>query len=89
MTNQTTARKAYRLFDFILKFKTEHDGNSPSIREIGNGCGINSTSLVKYYLGVLEGEGKITIERKVPGKNRMINVTGGNWSYQVPNGGSP
>lgn len=64
------------VFNFIVAYKTKHDGNSPTTREIGAACGISSTSMVNYYLDRLAQAGRITIE---PGMNRMISVTGGIW----------
>ena len=78
MTQPYTAKKAYLVFAFILKYKMEHDGNSPSFREIGDESGISSTSMVQYYLDILEREGLLTLER---GVNRMISITGGQWRY--------
>jgi len=52
----------------ILKFLTEFqnkNGYSPSIREIGENIGVNSTSLVDYYLKQLEAMGYITREERI------------------------
>lgn len=74
-----------KVFEFILKFKAEHDGNSPTIRGIGDACDIPSTSTVEYYLSKLEREGLIDrCERKSNNSNaRMIRVAGGQWSPPV------
>jgi SOS-response transcriptional repressors (RecA-mediated autopeptidases) len=68
-------RRCYR---FILKYKAEHDGNSPTIREIGEGCGVSSTSTVRFHLIGLERMGLI---RSFHGANktRKIEVVGGEW----------
>ncbi len=68
--------KERRVYDCIVDFKGSHDGNSPSIRFIGDDCDISSTSVVNYYLDQLQKKG--LIER---GKNdaRMITVVGGTW----------
>ena len=51
---------ADRVLGFIIDFRDAR-GISPSIREIGFGVGINSTSYVKLLLEDLAGEGFITL----------------------------
>ena len=70
------------VYKFIVEHKVAHDGTSPSIREIGRECGIPSTSVVSYYLKVLEEDGKILLV----GENapRSIVVIGG--KYIAPEG---
>lgn len=67
-----------KIFDFIVQFKREHDGNSPSIREIMDACGLHSTSYVASTLDKLVADGRLMIGRH---KNdfRMIFVIGGAW----------
>lgn len=60
------------VYEFIVKFKKEHDGNSPTIREIGAACNISSTSAVAYILKVLVRRGLITVDRD-------ISVVGAEW----------
>jgi hypothetical protein len=62
------------VFQFIVKFKKEHDGNSPAIREIGAACDISSTSAVVYILKTLVRQGRI----KLWG-TRGITVTNAEW----------
>ncbi|OGC95331.1 MAG: hypothetical protein A2W25_05290 [candidate division Zixibacteria bacterium RBG_16_53_22] len=74
------------IYQFILAFKAEHDGNSPSIREIKRACNISSTSMVEIYLDCLIGDGKIVMINK--GTNyRRIGVVGGVWTLIGPDGG--
>ncbi len=54
--------------DYQRKFK-----HPPSIREIGENCGISSTSVVNYYLDQLEKSGHIERDRKI---SRGLRVTG-------------
>ena len=61
---------------FIVDFKKKHDGNSPTLREIAEGCNVSATSLVKYYLEFLVEAGLIEVTGD---KSRMIMVTGGEW----------
>lgn len=84
MDTNLDARK--RIFEFIVDYKRAHDGNSPTSREIVEGAGISSTSVVHYHLGALEREGKI---RLGDSKSRRIEVVGGEWQwheeYLTPN----
>lgn len=65
-----------KLYKFIVEHKVNNDGNSPTLREMCEAMGMNSTSLLSYYLDALEKRGKI--ER---GQNdtRSIRVVGGKW----------
>ena len=67
-----------KVYQFIKAYKKAHDGNSPTIREIGDGCGINSTSTVRFYLCGLERLGLIR-RSDVSGRTRAIEVVGGKW----------
>lgn len=72
--------------DFIVEFKTAHNGNSPTVRGIMEGAGIGSTSVVAYYLRKLECEGRV----KIGGRgSRYLEVVGSSWSLNdIPEGGS-
>jgi SOS-response transcriptional repressor LexA len=67
-----------RVYGFIIKYKVDHDGVSPSVSEIGRSCGISSTSITRYTLDCLERLGMIKCEYG-SGKSRMIRVVGGRW----------
>jgi repressor LexA len=56
--------KQQKILRFIRRFLEEHD-YLPSIREIQDGCGISSTSVVDYNLKKLENDGYIRRDRKV------------------------
>ena len=62
--------KQQQIIDFIHSF-IEGKGYPPSIRDIVNGCGISSTSVVDYNLDVLEREGHI---RRHPEVSRGIEL---------------
>ncbi len=47
-----------KILDFIQEYQRKHK-HPPSIREIGESCGISSTSVVNYYLDQLERTGHI------------------------------
>lgn len=66
------------MLDFIIRYKKEHDGNSPTYREIMRATGISSTSVVAYHLERLEQNGVIRRPQQV-GNSRMIEIVGGRW----------
>ena len=84
--NRRTYKRRYssrKVFDFIVRHKRSHDGNSPSLSEIGVFMSINSGSTVRNLLKDLVDEGKI----KIPGGSgsaRQIEVVGGEWTYVQP-----
>ena len=51
------------VLDFITCGKQLHDGNSPTWREIAEGCSISSMSVVAYILHSLEFKSKIILEK--------------------------
>lgn len=50
------------LYNYLIKFKQEHDGNSPTIREIMEGTGIPSTSSTSRHLRRLIHKNLITLD---------------------------
>ncbi len=61
------------VYKYIIKYKSDNDGLSPSMREI-MAQGVSSTSVVDWHLKKLEQEGKIRCSGV-----RGIKVTGGEW----------
>lgn len=72
-----TAEAVYR---FIVRYKRQHAGESPTRREIGAGVGIPTTSIVHHHLLMLERAGKIRLARPA-GKARMIEIPGASWEF--------
>ena len=64
--------KQRRILEFIRRFIEEHD-YPPSIRQIQEGCGLSSTSVVDYNLRILERLGYIRRDREV---SRAIELLG-------------
>jgi SOS-response transcriptional repressor LexA len=62
-----------KIFNFIVKYKSEHDGLAPSNKEMAQACFI-SISSVKHHIFMLEREDRIRVKGR-----RAIEVTGGNW----------
>lgn len=61
-----------KVYDFIVEF-IKKNGYSPSIKEIGIGTGLRSTSSVYNHLMKLKLMGKIDMKENTP---RTISVTG-------------
>jgi SOS-response transcriptional repressor LexA len=76
--------KPEKVFDTIVAYTREHDGCSPTIREIMNSCKVTtSTSVMRYYLSQLAGMGLIRRPEPEIGKRSAANieVVGGEWSF--------
>lgn len=63
---------------FIIQYKTESGGDSPTVREIAEAVGATSTSNVTHLLKQLERRGIISRPFNTP---RCIAVPGGRWVY--------
>ena len=63
-----------QVYRFIIEHKKANDGNSPSQQVVADALGVNSRTMVGYYLTKLEREG--LIERMGP---KAIRVVGGRW----------
>jgi hypothetical protein len=70
------------VYQYIVTYKLSHDGNSPSFREIGDACGISSTSMVKRTIANLVADGKLKFNG-APFQSRCIEVVGGEWVLWV------
>jgi repressor LexA len=72
-----------KILEFIQDYqrKSKHP---PSIREIGENCGISSTSVVNYYLDQLEKSGHIERDRKISRGLRVITQTPIGEMFRVP-----
>jgi repressor LexA len=71
-TAKSLSAKQSSILHFIRDFIREHD-YPPSIRDIQDGCGISSTSVVDYNLKALERLGYIRRDREV---SRAIELVG-------------
>ncbi len=84
---QTSEKGFYdiqRIFNWIVQYKTEHDGNSPTLRELMRACDMSSLSVVAYNLRRLERAGKITLAGR-RAQTRRIVVIGGEWHLNTQN----
>ncbi len=80
----TLSERHEAAYQFILAYKAEHDGNSPSMRQVGAAIGVESSSLMDYYLTGLEKAGLII---RPTNEARGIIVVGGQWV--PPKGAQP
>jgi len=73
-----------RVYAYIVKYKTEHDGNSPSNREIADDLYIKSLSHLSLVLDQLHTAGYIRLPRSgVVGNGksiRSIEIVGAQWT---------
>ncbi len=64
-----------QILDFLRSFIEEHD-YPPSIRDIQEGCGISSTSVVDYNLRKLEEKGFIRRDREISRGIELLGARG-------------
>jgi len=74
---QHITRTTKDVLAYIIQHKTLPGGASPSIREIGDACHLQSTSAVHYHLERLQDAGLIDRD---PHLARNIRVAGETWS---------
>ena len=85
-----TSRPAVeRVYEYLVQYKSSHDGNAPTVREIGEACGISSTSVVHYWLIRLTNQGLIRRPEPKIGMrcSTQIEIVGGKWN--APAGETP
>lgn len=66
-----------KLLRAIIQYKLQYDGNSPTLREMGELMDINSTSTIRNLLADLVTQGKISTGSL--GETRKIMVESGMW----------
>jgi SOS-response transcriptional repressor LexA len=70
------------ILKYILDYKKDHDGNSPSYEQMSQHVGGASKSVIHYNLKKLEEFGYI----RLLGGSRGIVVRGGEWRYSARSG---
>ena len=68
------------LYEYIVQYKRDHDGLSPTYEQIMQNCGIASKSTVGYKLRRLEDDGLIRLLRNEKNYVQGIMVNRGRWS---------
>ncbi|NLF76960.1 MAG: hypothetical protein GX573_14775 [Chloroflexi bacterium] len=66
-----------QIFRFLVAYKREHDGNSPTTREIAEACCLG-VSTVNYHLTRLEIDHRIRVLNQRP---RAYEIVGGAWDW--------
>lgn len=66
--------KLGQVYQAIRRYKVEHGGLSPSIRELCALTGVSSTSVLRYYLRQLQASGHISIAQDF--SSRHISLPG-------------
>jgi SOS-response transcriptional repressor LexA len=64
------------IFNFLVRYKSKHNGNTPTTREIATACCL-SVSTVKYHLAQLQIQDRIRVLAERP---RQIEIVGSSWS---------
>lgn len=80
------------LHRFIIRYKIESGGDSPTYDEIMHAVGITSKSVVRHNLIALDRRGLITLTPTPNGRTRRVlrlAVTGGRWVYEPPSEATP
>ena len=67
--------KQHEILRYIIDYKTDHEGASPTIREIQQACGLASPSTTRHYLYLLVQDNAIEMHG-----TRDIRVNGASWS---------
>ena len=67
------------IMDFLIEYKTSHDGCSPTIRQTTEAVGLKSHTTTWMHLRILEKEGVVRCGRR--NKPCSIELAGGLWSY--------
>lgn len=75
MSNDSTLTRN-RVFDTIVEYKRQHNGLSPSLKEIAAALQL-SVSTVRYHLLMLDKAGRIHIVDRWG-----IEVPGGSWEWE-------
>lgn len=77
ITEEHTTRDM--VFRFLVAYKREHDGNSPSTRDIAVACHLSSLTTVRHHLLVLDREGRIRLSDD---SRYQIEIFGASWEYE-------
>ena len=53
--------KAMLVYSYIVQYKRDHDGNSPSYRNIGEALGYSGPATIQHYIAMLKKAGAIRL----------------------------
>ena len=75
-----TSNKREQILNFLTQFMNEH-GYAPTVREICNAVGLQSTATVHYHLNALRDAGLIEMDEM---KKRAISLPDAQWADRIP-----
>jgi hypothetical protein len=78
-TSEKVAHDIREIFRWIIEYKSQHDGNSPSLTEMMSACCISSRSVARYQLRRMQSAGLIRLAGSK--QARSICVVGGEWRF--------
>jgi hypothetical protein len=81
MTGKPNTTRHYLVLDAIKAYMNDH-GFPPTMRDLMKKTGIASTSVVSYYLRLLEGEGLIRREAKISRGIEIVGMGTLAWSHK-------
>jgi SOS-response transcriptional repressor LexA len=64
-----------RIYAYIIRYKADSGGASPSVREIMRALNLSSTSIVSYHIQALAADGRIIREGyhlSIPGERWIL-----------------
>lgn len=73
--------RAQRLYDFLIEYKIDHNGNSPTVIEMRDSASLSKSGRVQGVLRILENIGLIRMGKTEEGNNRrwQIEIIGSEW----------
>ena len=71
--------KAQQVYEFIVQYKEQNDGLSPTVDDITETCGFSSKSITYHHLRMLCKAGLLTAVTSGRGRVRGWRVTGATW----------
>lgn len=77
----TFDEKLDMLRDYVVRYKTDNDGLSPTIRQMRDEFAISSTSVTAYYLQRLIDQGRLYRVRS-EANTTGLGVPGGRWELE-------
>ena len=80
--NKLSVKTTQAVLDFIIGYKSAHDGNSPSTRQIAAGLGGISQNTIFKRIESLVAMGRIRFPEGMAKAARCIEVVGGEWNYK-------
>lgn len=78
MTGTTEASTRDLIFTFLVQYKRDHNGNSPTTREIAEAYCLSSLTTVRHHLMVLAREGRIIFSDD---RRYNVEIVGAAWHF--------